>query len=67
MGTFLFVFSFLSERLERLNIQSFNKWNKATAMSKIRGVWNDDSMRELRENIRGQVGAIKLLLTAFSA
>jgi hypothetical protein len=50
LGTCLFVFSLLNERLERLNVQSLNKWNKATAMSKVRGVWSDDSMRELREH-----------------
>jgi len=63
LGTCAFTFGVLNERLSRLNVDGLNKYNESTVMSKIRAVWNEDEMDKLRNNIRGLVGAIQLLLT----
>lgn len=59
------VFTFLNERLEKLNVQQLNKRSQSSAKAKIRAVWSDSSMKELRGNIKGQVSAITLLLNTF--
>ena len=61
------VFALLNERLEKLNVQQLNKRSQSSAKAKIRAVWFGDSMRILRENIKGQVSAITLLLVSFQA
>jgi hypothetical protein len=59
------IFALLNERLEKLNVQQLNKMGQSKAKGKIRAIWFGDSMMTLRDNIKGQVSAINLLLAAF--
>jgi hypothetical protein len=61
------VFTLLNERLAKLKVEQLNKRSQSSAKAKIRTVWFGDSMRILRENIKGHVSAITLLLAAFQA
>lgn len=67
LGACSTAFSVLNERLEMMNLERLDKYNRSGFKAKFKAVWNDDEVALLRQNIRGQAIAINLLLSAFQA
>lgn len=67
LGACHLAFSLLNENLSKLVDVAQNEYGQMHAKDKLKSMWNNREMKDLRNNIQGQAMAVNLLLTTLQA